>query len=204
MDKRVLEAMARWPNVPDVNGWLSLTETGKWRLHPKGDATQEHTPGEPITNAQIIGFINRNYTHDNAGQWYFQNGPQKVYVRLNAAPYIFHTNEAGHLTAHTKQDVGEIKSWWVDDAGKLYAETDVGPGLIAGRDTLAVLEQLQTQDGNWLTDCPEQIPQTPETTLWLRDTPHPFRQNTVPLRYCPAHRLEAQLGFVRHPAIGYA
>ena len=103
MDKRVLEAMARWPSVPDVYGWLSLTETGKWRLHPKGDATQADTSGESITNTQIIGFINRNYTHCDNGQWYFQNGPQKVYVRLDAAPYIFHTNETDALTTHTQQ-----------------------------------------------------------------------------------------------------
>ena len=204
MDKRVLEAMARWPSVPDVYGWLSLTETGKWRLHPKGDATQADTPGESITNTQIIGFINRNYTHCDNGQWYFQNGPQKVYVRLDAAPYIFHTNETGALTTHTQQAVQRILAWWLDDAGKLYAQTEHGPGLIAGRDTLAVLEQLHTADGQRLTDCPERIPQDTSTTLLLSSALQSVAENTVPLRYCPAPRLEAQLGFVRLPALGYA
>lgn len=204
MDKRVLEAMARWPNVPDVFGWLSLTETGKWRLHPKGNATQADTPGESITNAQIIGFINRNYVRDNNGQWFFQNGPQKVYVRLDAAPYIFHTNEAGALTTHTQQPVQEIRAWWLDDNGKLYAQTEHGPGLIAGRDTLAVLEQLHTADGRQLTDCPERIPQETTTTLLLSPPLQSAHGNTVPLRYCPACQLEAQLGFVRLPTLGYA
>ncbi|HCN72339.1 MAG: hypothetical protein CML16_04700 [Pusillimonas sp.] len=204
MDKRVLEAMARWPNVPDAFGWLSLTETGKWRLHPKGDATQADTPGESITNAQIVGFINRNYTRGDNGQWYFQNGPQKVYVRLDAAPYVFHTNETGALATHTQQTIQDIQAWWLDDAGKLYAQTEHGPGLICGRDTLAVLEQLRTADDQPLVDCPERIPQDTTTTLLLSNQAQSTGKSTVPLRYCPAHRLEAQLGFVRLPALGYA
>src|SRR3546814_12269321 len=38
MDENVIAAMARWPDVPDVFGWLSLTERGQWRLHPQGAA----------------------------------------------------------------------------------------------------------------------------------------------------------------------
>jgi hypothetical protein len=204
MDKLVLEAMARWPNVPDVYGWLSLTEAGQWRVHPNGDAIQASTPGEPITNAQIIGFINRNYACDDTGRWYFQNGPQKVYVRLAAAPYVLHTNETGGLATHTQQTIEDIKAWWLDDAGKLYAETTVGPGLIAGRDTLAVLEQLYIADEQRLLDCPDQIPKDATSVLQLRSITQPSIQNSVPLRYCPAHRLESQLGFVRQPALGYA
>ncbi|MGB3277244.1 MAG: DUF2946 family protein, partial [Castellaniella sp.] len=30
MDDQVLAAMARWPNVPAVHGWLSLTARGQW------------------------------------------------------------------------------------------------------------------------------------------------------------------------------
>lgn len=90
MDTSVIDAIKRWPNVPAAWGWLSLTCRGEWRLHPLGDAA-EGGPGESITNEQITGFINRNYLGDNQGQWLFQNGPQKVYVRLDSTPYILRT-----------------------------------------------------------------------------------------------------------------
>src|SRR3546814_7173665 len=35
MDENVIAAMARWPDVPDVFGWLSLTE--------RGQRSEEHT-----------------------------------------------------------------------------------------------------------------------------------------------------------------
>ena len=38
MDQSVLDAVKRWPNVPAVYGWLSLTARGEWKLHPLGDA----------------------------------------------------------------------------------------------------------------------------------------------------------------------
>src|SRR5690606_15898587 len=32
MDPEVLAAIAKWPNVPAVYGWLGLTARGEWRL----------------------------------------------------------------------------------------------------------------------------------------------------------------------------
>jgi hypothetical protein len=182
MDENVLAAMARWPNVPDVYGWLSLTEQGQWRLHPQGDAltaaeagngiqaplsagdaatsadaTGPYGPGEAITSPPILHFIDRNYSHDARGQWYFQNGPQKVYVRLDAAPYVLHTSaspEVGlKLRTHNGMDVASIASWWLDDTGRLFAMTDHGPGLVAGRDLSAVLAALRTTQGATLLDA---------------------------------------------------
>jgi hypothetical protein len=91
LDTSVIDAIKRWPNVPAAWGWLSLTCRGEWRLYPLGDAAQGGA-GESITNEQIIGFINRNYMGDDQGQWLFQNGPQKVYVRLDSTPYILRTS----------------------------------------------------------------------------------------------------------------
>src|SRR3546814_10640581 len=61
MDEQVIAAMARWPDVPDVYGWLSLSERGEWRLHPQGDALRpQHcapgaccSPGEAISSTPI-------------------------------------------------------------------------------------------------------------------------------------------------------
>lgn len=78
MDETVLAAMARWPDVPHVYGWLSLTARGQWRMR-----------GEPIANAAIRDFIGRNYGCDEDGRWFFQNGPQRVYVTLELTPWVY-------------------------------------------------------------------------------------------------------------------
>lgn len=84
MDENVIAAMARWPDVPDVFGWLSLNARGHWRLHTQGEALDANgpgrpsSPGVPISSPRINQFINRNYARDAKGQWYFQNGPQQI------------------------------------------------------------------------------------------------------------------------------
>ncbi|MBP6019959.1 MAG: DUF2946 family protein [Burkholderiaceae bacterium] len=160
MDNSVIAAMARWPQVPDVYGWLSLNIRGQWRLHPQGDAiSQPHSSGTSISSPQILHFINNNYSHDPLGQWYFQNGPQRVYVRLDAAPFIFHTTgektAAGtpKLHSHNGLDAGQISAWRLDDEGRLYVQTQLGPGLIAGRDLADVLQNLRTTTGSSVLDA---------------------------------------------------
>lgn len=168
MDNSVIAAMARWPQVPDVYGWLSLNIRGQWRLHPQGDAiSQPHSVGTSISSPQILHFINNNYSQDTLGQWYFQNGPQRVYVRLDAAPFIFHTTGATtaagtlELHSHNGLDAGQVKAWWLDDEGRLYAQTELGPGLIAGRDLADVIQQLRTSTGASVLDAlPAQSPLT--------------------------------------------
>lgn len=116
MDASVKDAIARWPDVPAVFGWLSLDPRGRWRLHPQGQAAAGG-PGESITNAQIQGFIDRNYERDDAGRWFFQNGPQRVFLRLDAAPYVLRLDDAGRaLLTHTGQAVSAVSGWWLDDA----------------------------------------------------------------------------------------
>ena len=48
MDERVLRSMAKWPDVPDVYGWLSLDRRGNWLLK-----------GERIGNQALRDFISR-------------------------------------------------------------------------------------------------------------------------------------------------
>lgn len=218
MDENVIAAMARWPNVPDVYGWLSLTETGLWRLHPHGDAcdtiassdsdassdSNGHGAGESITSPQIIRFINRNYAHDDNGQWFFQNGPQKVYVRLDAAPFILRTGnlvgDAVSLTTHTGLEVHTVREWWLDDVGRLYAGTEHGPGLIAGRDLTTVLENLYTTVGTSLMTVLETEPNT-QDALAIR----PLHASTdtltsaATLQRCAAVDIPGKLGFTRNP-----
>lgn len=153
MDQSVKDALARWPNVPAVHGWLSLDARGRWRLHPQGQAA-DGGPGEPITNTQILEFINRNYDHDDAGRWYFQNGPQRVFVRLDAAPYVLRLADDNHaLVTHTNASVESVSEWLLDDAGNLYAMTPLGGGVVLDRDLQPLLEKMAAADGAPLLDA---------------------------------------------------
>jgi hypothetical protein len=142
MDEDVIKAMARWPDTPAAYGWLSLDERGHWRLHPAGDAAQGG-PGQPITHAGTLAFIGRNYAQEN-GRWYFQNGPQRVYLRLDAAPWVLRRAETGPgLQTHTGLAVQRVTRWWLDDTGRLYAGTEHGPGMIDDRELVPLLERLR-------------------------------------------------------------
>ncbi|TQJ94444.1 DUF2946 family protein [Achromobacter sp. SLBN-14] len=153
MDQSVKDALARWPNVPAVYGWLSLDARGRWRLHPQGQAN-EGGPGEPITNTQILEFIGRNFDHDDVGRWFFQNGPQRVFVRLDAAPYVLRLADDNRgLVTHTDAAVGSVTGWWLDDAGRLFASTPLGAGIVLDRDLQPLLETLQTAAGAPLMDA---------------------------------------------------
>jgi len=142
MDQDVLSAMARWPDVPAAYGWLSLDGRGRWHFHP-GGRSAEGGPGESISNTQILAFMDRNYDHDDSGRWFFQNGPQRVYLRLDAAPFIFrYSDDKRSLVSHTGRACGPVLSWWLDDTGRLFAQTDIGPGAIDDRDLMGVLEEM--------------------------------------------------------------
>jgi hypothetical protein len=155
MDSSVRAALAKWPNVPAVYGWLSLDERGRWRLHPLGDATGGG-PGESIENTQILDFIGRNYDRDEAGRWFFQNGPQRVYVRLDAAPFLLRRADDGvGLVTHTGRTVRAVTAWLLDDTGRLYAQTDAGPAMVEGRELPALLDSLRDAQGRPLADALE-------------------------------------------------
>lgn len=153
MDQSVKDALARWPDVPAVYGWLSLDARGRWRLHPQGQSA-EGGPGESITNTQILEFINRNYEHDEAGRWFFQNGPQRVFLRLDAAPYVLRlSDDSRRLLTHTNVAVDSVDTWKLDDAGRLYAMTPLGAGIVLDRDLQPLLEKMATADGAPLLDA---------------------------------------------------
>lgn len=87
MDEAVARSLAKWPNVPAVYGWLELDRRGNWRIR-SGQATPPRF--EKIGNAALRDFISRNYASDEQGRWYFQNGPQRVFVKLAYAPLVVH------------------------------------------------------------------------------------------------------------------
>lgn len=127
MDEIVLRGMAKWPNVPAVYGWLSLDRRGHWLL--KGDR---------VTNPGIVDFFGRNYSHDDTGRWFLQNGPQRVYVALVYTPYIYRvapaTGTALSVAAHSGATTGDTRTAYIDDAGQMLLDTTLGIGLVHDTD----------------------------------------------------------------------
>jgi len=77
----------KWPNVPDCFGWLALDRRGQWRMRDEF-TQQNHLPGQVIKHAALNDFIARNYACDELGRYFFQNGPQRVFISLDATPWI--------------------------------------------------------------------------------------------------------------------
>jgi hypothetical protein len=102
MDEIVEAALRKWPNVPHCHGWLALDARGDWymrdeRVQAAGPFPQ--VKGSVIRHDKLLGFIHRNYAADADGAWYFQNGPQRVYVELEAAPWVWRVQAGAAATA---------------------------------------------------------------------------------------------------------
>ena len=155
MDDIVKAAMAKWPNVPDCYGWLALDARGNWFM--RDDRAQQAGPfagqgacpaskGAVLKHDKLIDFIHRNYDHDDQGRWFFQNGPQRVYVELEAAPWVWRLADDGTVRTHTGR-VAQVQSVWVDEEGRLYLHTDLGLGLVHSQDMHLAAEWVE--QGRW-------------------------------------------------------
>jgi hypothetical protein len=136
MDDIVKQAMAKWPQVPDCYGWLGFDDRGDWYMRDDGVQAQgdfAQAKGSKLAHTQLIAFIQRNYGADAQGRWFFQNGPQRVYVELQSTPYVWRVQEDGTLT-HSYLSVA-LEKTLLDENGRLYALTDKGLGLVHSMDT---------------------------------------------------------------------
>ena len=145
MDPIVQQAMAKWPNVPHCYGWLALDARGAWRMRDERTQTQQ-LPGERINNAALLGFIQRNYTHDERGRWYFQNGPQRVYVNLELTPYIAHTDPAQGFVLQHGEALTLIDSAWMTENGHLILQAGDKVAALDDRDLAECLAGLRLDD----------------------------------------------------------
>jgi len=142
MDETVTRAMQRWPDVPKVFGWLRLDRRGRWRVK------MPHGGFEPITNAGVVAFIGRNYARDDEGRWFFQNGPQRVFVTLETTPWVYRLGDDGtSVETHTGLTPANLVGAWLTDDGGLVLATEIGPGVLHDRDLAAVENALVTRDG---------------------------------------------------------
>lgn len=163
MDDIVKAALAKWPGVPHCFGWLGLDRRGRWYM--RDDRTQAAGPfpqskGSLLTHDKLIGFIARNYLADEHGQWFFQNGPQRVYVELECTPMVWRLLPDGSVCAHTGH-AARVQQVLEDEEGRLYLQTDAGLGLIDSGDMLAAADRIES--GEW--------------------QPEPVRASELPSRY---------------------
>ena len=163
MDDIVRQAMAKWPNVPHCYGWLGLDERGNWYM--RDDRVQAAGPfpeakGSLLRHEKLVDFIHRNYERDGGGQWFFQNGPQRVYVELQATPWVWRVSADGSVASHTGQAV-QVQACLVDESGRLYLETDRGIGIVHTQDIVQASEAVES--GRW--------------------QPQPVRADELPARY---------------------
>jgi len=142
MDDTVKQAMAKWPNVPHCYGWLALDARGGWRMRDEA-AQQANAAGDKLNNGALLGFINRNYGHDDAGRWYFQNGPQRVYVNLEATPYIARTDPAQGLVLQTGAALERIERLFLTEVGVAIVQAGDIVAQVDDRDMAQLLEGLE-------------------------------------------------------------
>lgn len=153
MDEMVKAAMHKWPNVPDCYGWLALDGRGEWWLRDTQaqaagyfSSPQPLARGDRLAHVGLKAFIGRNYASDADGCWFFQNGPQRVYVELEQAPWVWRIQPNGQVLSHTGLATQE-QSAWTDEVGRFYLVTDLGFGLLHSQDVSAAADYIE--QGRW-------------------------------------------------------
>lgn len=184
MDPIIQQSMAKWPNVPALYGWLSLDRRGNWLIK-----------GERIGNPALTAFIGRNYHIDGQGRWFFQNGPQRVFVTLDYTPLVYRLVRIAPdlaLETHTGGAVTCPRSAWIDESCSLLLLTEHGVGVMLDRDLLQVLPffNVKIGDEEALAEalqalCKGDVPAEPlKLSIAGRDLSlEPIRSEHVPARF---------------------
>lgn len=186
MEDWVHRALARWPNVPALYGWLALDRRGRWLIR-----------GEVITRHQIIDTINSNYACDERGCWYFQNGPQRGYIRLDYTPLVLRADSHHHLDTHTGRRVESPTAAYLDEQGALVLATEHGVGVIDSNDLEWALTQLRGPHGmagEADLDAALVLPSGTTTALHFVHV-----DIVLPVLRLDAAQMPHALGFVRDP-----
>jgi len=159
VDEIVKAALKKWPAVPHCYGWLALDARGQWFM--RDERIQRAGPfprvkGSAIRHDKLLEFIQRNYECDAQGCWFFQNGPQRVYVVLEAAPLVWRVRwvdpDALQVHAHTGE-AAAVQATWIDQHGRLFLQAARGFGIVHSQDMLDAARAIE--QGLW---SPQRLP----------------------------------------------
>ena len=192
MDDIVKQAMSKWPDVPSVYGWLALDRRGNWLIK-----------GERISNTVVTDFIARNYEHDNDGRWYFQNGPQLVFINLDYTPHVYRLRSSPQtsteLETHSARNVRRLDSAWIDEGGTLLLDTEHGIGLIDDRDLDRLLTCFTNARGASLDDDALDAAIEQLQARSMADLRFSYNSKTVPVQPIAAVDVPRKFNFVQRP-----
>ena len=93
-------------------------------------------------------------------QWFFQNGPQRVYVELEYTPWVWRIESDFSLVAHTGVKAAAL-GCLEDECGRVYLSSAIGVGLVHTLDMEAVADAV-------------------EKGIW---SPQPVRSAELPLQF---------------------
>lgn len=160
MDDIVQQALVKWPHVPHCYGWLGLDARGRWYLRDdavQAQGTFPQSKGTLLEHSKLIAFIERNYEADAQGQWFFQNGPQRVYVELECTPWIWRIEPDLGLFTHTGR-AATAAVCLLDDEGRVYLASDIGLGMVHTLDVAQVADAIER--GKWAVQavCVDDLP----------------------------------------------
>lgn len=149
MDDIVKQAMLKWPNVADCYGWLGLDTRGRWFLRDtttQAFGTFRHSKGSLLQHEKLLTFISRNYEVDARGCWFFQNGPQRVYVELEDTPVVWRLDLDDTVRSHTGV-VAVPEDCLVDELGHVYLVAAGVLGLVHTQDVMRMAAAIES--GRW-------------------------------------------------------
>lgn len=194
MDDIVKKAMAKWPNVPHCYGWLALDARGAWRMR---DERAQHLglPGDKVMQAALLAFINRNYLADERGCWYFQNGPQRVYLNLESTPYVARTDPQQGLVVQTGEALGALDAAFLTELGELIVQSGATVAQVDDRDMAQLLAALELEGAPVSDDALLAWLEGGAGQLALR-----YRGTLVPVQRIARDLVPCRFGFVRIPA----
>ncbi len=193
MDEIVKQALAKWPSVPHCYGWLALDARGAFRM--RDEATQQaNLPGDIIRHTALLAFIYRNYTHDERGAWFFQNGPQRVYVDLETTPFIARTDPVHQFVLHDGKLMTDMNEVCLTEQGQLVLRNSRQIAMLDDRDLAQCLTLLKRQ-GKVINDD--------QLLDWLASPTDDLSLSTltgdIPVRWVKSDRLASSFGFNRRP-----
>lgn len=194
MDELVKQSLTKWPNVPHCYGWLALDARGAFRMRDEA-AQATHQQGDIIRHESLLAFIYRNYDCDNRGAWYFQNGPQRVYVELEATPFIVRTDPELGFVLHDRTPVREVDQVFMTDTGQLIIQSQNKIAMLDPSDLAHCLAMLYVKDHVIADD---------DLLRWLSAPNQPLQlqlgQQFKSVEWVDSNQLQNRFNFIAQPS----